>query len=380
MKVLIVDNVDQSLLALKQAFYDGPCQTAYVDNAKHALKALNQHKFDVIISVLNLGKISGLEILKAISLKYPAMIRVAITNDNESESRLNAQARNISHYNFASPLSIDNIHKTISAVADNNNAITKDHIIKAIAKVKALPSPPKVYLQLNAVIEDSNTDSEKISEIISQDPALVAKVLQFSNSSLMNQGKPINNITEAITRMGLETLCCIVMTAELFSYEPDIPAFSLIQEQLHCLSTARLAASMVKAELKRDTLLAGLLHDIGKVVLFEMDAKLTNTYFQYRVKDSNNNALENKVFGTDHSHVGGYLLHMWSFSYEIIEAVVMHHHPEKLLKKSFGIAQAVYLADILLREQEPEPKFIEHFKLENVLDALEKRAIKMRKS
>ena len=196
----------------------------------------------------------------------------------------------------------------------------------------------------------------------------------------MNQGKPINNITEAITRMGLETLCCIVMTAELFSYEPDIPDFSLIQEQLHCLSTARLAASMVKAELKRDTLLAGLLHDIGKVVLFEMDAKLTNTYFQYRVKDSNNNALENKVFGTDHSHVGGYLLHMWSFSYEIIEAVVMHHHLEKLLKKSFGIAQAVYLADILLREQEPEPKFIEHFKLENVLDALEKRAIKMRKS
>jgi HD superfamily phosphodiesterase len=48
---------------------------------------------------------------------------------------------------------------------------------------------------------------------------------------------------------------------------------------------------MVKAGLKRDTLLAGLLHDIGKVVLFEMDDKLTNTYFQYRVKNTNNNVL-----------------------------------------------------------------------------------------
>jgi hypothetical protein len=56
----------------------------------------------------------------------------------------------------------------------------------------------------------------------------------------------------------------------------------------------------------------------------------------------------------------------------------MHHQPEKLLKKSFGIAQAVYLADILLREQQPEPKFIEHFKLENVLGALEKRAAKLK--
>jgi putative nucleotidyltransferase with HDIG domain len=378
MKVLIVDNVDQSLLALKQAFYNGPCQTAYVDNGKHALKALNQHKFDVIISVLNLGKISGLEILKAISLKYPSMIRVAIINDIESENRLNAQARNICHYTFALPLNVENIHQSISAIADNNKAITKDHIVKAVAKVKTLPSPPKVYLQLNAIIEESNTDSGKISEIISQDPALAAKVLQFSNSSFMNQGKQINNITEAITRMGIETLSCIVMTAELFSYEPDIPEFSLIKEQLHCLSTARLAASMVKAELKRDTLLAGLLHDIGKVVLFEMDAKLTNTYFQYRVKSANNNALENKVFGTDHNHVGGYLLHMWSFSYHLIEAVVMHHRPEKLLKKSFGIAQAVYLADVLLREQQPEPKFIEHYKLENVLEALEKRAAKLR--
>jgi DNA-binding NarL/FixJ family response regulator len=225
MIVLIVDNSNQSLLALKKAFYDGPCQTAYVDNGKHALKALNQHKFDVIISVLDLGRISGLEVLKAISLKYPSMIRVAITNDKACESHLNGQARKISYYTFSSPLNIGNIHQTISAVADNNKSITKDHIIKAVAKVKTLPSPPKVYLQLNAIIEDSNTDSEKISEIISQAPALTAKVLQFSNSSFMSQGKPINNITEAITRMGLETLCCIAMTAELFSYEPDIPDF-----------------------------------------------------------------------------------------------------------------------------------------------------------
>jgi DNA-binding NarL/FixJ family response regulator len=213
MKVLIVDNADQTLLALKQAFYDGPCQTAYVDNGKHAIKALNQHKFDVVITVLNLGKISGIDLLKAISFKFPAMIRAAVINDKDSDSRVNSQANNICHYTFTLPLNISNIHQTISSVGDNNKAITKEHIIKAVAKVKTLPSPPKVYLQLNAILEESNTDSEKVSEIISQDPALAAKVLQFSNSSFMNQGKPINNITEAITRMGLETLCCIVMTA-----------------------------------------------------------------------------------------------------------------------------------------------------------------------
>jgi hypothetical protein len=71
---------------------------------------------------------------------------------------------------------------------------------------------------------------------------------------------------------------------------------------------------------------------------------------------------------------------MWSFSYHLIEAIVLHHRPEKLLKKSFCIAQAVYLADMLLRNHQPDPKFIEHFKLENVLEALEKRAAKLRQS
>ena len=114
------------------------------------------------------------------------------------------------------------------------------------------------------------------------------------------------------------------------------------------------------------------------LLLFEMDANLTNKYFKYRVENADNNALEQKIFATDHNHVGGYLLHMWSFSYHLIEAVVMHHHPEKLLKRSFGIAQAVYLADVLLREQLPNPEFIKHYKLESVLEALEKRAARLR--
>jgi HD-like signal output (HDOD) protein len=378
MKVLIVDNADQALLALKQAFYDGPCQTAYVDNGKHALKALSQYKFDVIISVINLGKISGVELLKAISHKYPSMIRVAITHDDDSDKKINNLASNICHYTFTLPLNTSQIHQSISAIGEDNRAITKEHIVKAVSKVKTLPSPPKVYLQLNAILAESNTDSEKISEIISQDPALAAKVLQFSNSSFMNQGKPINSITEAITRMGIETLCCIVMTAELFSYEPDIPEFSLIKEQLHCLSTAKLAASLVKPELKREALLAGLLHDIGKLVLFEIDPALTKDYFKYKTNSCDNISLEQKIFGTDHCHISGYLLHMWSFSYQLIAAVVNHHKPEQLLKNSFGIAQAVYLADTLIREQIPCPNFIQHFKLDSVMEALEKRASKLR--
>ena len=126
----------------------------------------------------------------------------------------------------------------------------------------------------------TSTDSAKIGQIISQDPALSAKVLQFANSSALSRGKALNSITDAITKMGVDTLSCIVMTAELFAYEPNIADFSIEKEQLHCLAVARLAASLVEPSLKQDALMAGLLHGIGKLVLFEINPALTKKFFQ----------------------------------------------------------------------------------------------------
>ena len=256
-------------------------------------------------------------------------------------------------------------------------AITKTVIVKAVASVKTLPSPPKVYLQLNALLQESNTDSQRFADIIMQDPALAAKVLQFSNSSFMVNGKALTSITDAITKMGIDTLCCIVMTSELFSYKPDIDNFSIVNEQLHSLATAKLAASLVKPELKQEAMLAGLLHDLGKVVLYEINPKLTKTFFKHKAKSKDNILLEQKVFSTDHCHIGGYLLHMWKFSNSLIEAVVLHHSPEKLLRKSFGIAQATYVADKLLHEQELDSAFVEHYKLAPLLEKLMARAARL---
>jgi putative nucleotidyltransferase with HDIG domain len=372
MKILLIDNSQRELLELKQALLKSRVQLAYVNSLNSAVSLLAKHKFTLVICNALLDERDGFSFIDMVAKKYPAMLRVLIEKEKSTEV-----IKCSAHQRFYFPINSQEIIATLGPLAKSHQAITKDVIIKAIANVKTLPSPPKVYMQLNAILKQHNTDSQKIAQIIQQDPALTAKVLQFTNNMFANANKPLMNIGDAITKMGLDTLCCIVMTAELFSYNPKIKDFSIVNEQLHSLATAKLAASMVKPALKQDAMIAGLLHDIGKVVLFEVDEKSTALYFKHLVKDANNHSLENKVFGSDHSHVGAYLLHTWGFSYDIIEALALHHRPSKLLKASFGIAQAVYLANALLHKQQPAQEFIDHYKLSGVLEALKTRAAKL---
>lgn len=370
MKILLIDKLENQLLDLKQELHRSRAKFAHVTGLHAAVSALSQHPFNIVVCAAEVDGNDGRVVLEMIAKKFPKIVRILIDNDEN-------KPQGIAHYCFAQPLDSKTIINIINKLANNNQAITKDIIVKTVANIKTLPSPPKVYMQLNAVLKQRNTDSNTIAQIIQQDPALTAKVLQFSNNTFATTGKPMMNISDAITKMGVDTLCCIVMTAELFSYNPKIKDFSILEEQLHCLATAKLAASMVKPELKQDAMIAGLLHDIGKVVLFEVNEKSTALFFKHRVESGNNIALENKVFAIDHCHVGGYLLHTWGFSYQIIEAIVLHHKPDKLLQKSFGIAQAVYLANTLIHQQVPAAEFIEHFKLAGVLDALCHRAEKL---
>jgi len=373
MKILLIDDKSKSLNGLSQICQNQGCKTALVSDPLIGLKLLSKHKFDVAIVAQQIQKTSNVNLLKAIAIKFPSVVRIAIF-DNDSKTKNSTKVAKYSHYVFEQPINTDSLVSTVKALEESRKVITKQVVVKAVASVKTLPSPPKVYMQLNAILKNSNSDSEKIAEIITQDPGLTAKVLQFSNNTFMQKGKQLTNISEAITKMGVDTLSCIVMTAELFSYQPDIPNFSIIDEQLHSLATARFAASLVPSEIKQDTLLAGLLHDIGKLVLFEIDKDLTLKYFDNKARTTSDVELEKRIFSTDHSQIGAYLLHVWSFPYHVIDAVLLHHNPAKLLKNSFGIAQAIYLANSILKEQEPCLTFVKHYQLEDKLDKLKEKA------
>lgn len=372
MKVLLVSSSEPDIEAVERIFARGQHQLTVIDNISSATELLTNSQYNVVIAQWLIHNEAGEMLLAQAQQTSPTAIRLLLTESSDISSKF-------SHQSLVSPLSSAELVDVLESFSRSHNAITKKEIINAVAQVKTLPSPPKVYLQLNELLKKNNADAVRIAEVVMQDPALVAKVLQFANSPAIAKAgsKPIQSIPEAITKMGVETLSCIVMTAEMFSHRPDTSYIDIKKEQHHSFAVARFAASLVKPELRLNTLLAGLLHDIGKLVLFEINEKLTTKFFQLKQPHIDPILLEHKIFGTDHSQIGGYLLHKWNLPYKVIEGVVLHHSPKKLLGKQFGVAQAVYLANQLLLQAPIDKEFLLHFKLESSLEKLEQKAEKL---
>jgi HD-like signal output (HDOD) protein len=361
MKVMFVDDEIMILKGLKRAFFRNKWQILFADSGNKALKILEQESVDFIVSDMRMPGMNGVELFEKVATLYPQVVRIILSGHSDEEAA--KKACFVAHQWFNKPCQPQVLEEMLEHIYKIKGSLPQENVQQLVGKIKTLPSPPKVYMQLSAAIKDKSMDIDSISKIIGDDPALVAKILQLTNTSFFSNGKQVESISEAITRLGVDLVCCIVITAETYDKISEIPGYSIIDEQKHCLSTARLAASMVEPSLRQETILVGLLHNIGKFILYEVSPQAMAVYIEKRIIGADNIDLEQRLFYADHTQLAGYLLHLWNFSYKLIENIVLHHQPRKLTQNVFGSGAAVYVASRLLRKQEVDKTFIEHFNL-----------------
>ncbi|MFQ3265049.1 MAG: HD-like signal output (HDOD) protein [Colwellia sp.] len=361
MKVMFVDDEIMILKGLKRAFFRNKWQILFADSGNKALKILEQESVDFIVSDMRMPGMNGVELFEKVATLYPQVVRIILSGHSDEEAA--KKACFVAHQWFNKPCQPQVLEEMLEHIYKIKGSLPQEKVQQLVGKIKTLPSPPKVYMQLSAAIKDKSMDIDSISKIIGDDPALVAKILQLTNTSFFSNGKQVESISEAITRLGVDLVCCIVITAETYDKISEIPGYSIIDEQKHCLSTARLAASMVEPSLRQETILVGLLHNIGKFILYEVSPQVMAVYIEKRIIGADNIDLEQRLFYADHTQLAGYLLHLWNFSYKLIENIVLHHQPRKLTQNAFGSGAAVYVASRLLRKQEVDKTFIEHFNL-----------------
>lgn len=209
-------------------------------------------------------------------------------------------------------------------------ALDAERIVTNVLKVAALPA---VAMKFSEAIRDPLTSNQDLENIVSEDSALAAKVLMIANSALYNFPSKIDTISNAITIIGHKQLSEIILSCSIVAMFKDIPQDVIDMEQFWRHSIAVATAARILAASRREQNIekyftAGLLHDIGKLIIFvEAPKYALEVIQQCAIRSELMYKVEKDVLGFDHAKLGAMLLKKWKLPDSIVSAVYYHHMP-----------------------------------------------------
>lgn len=227
-----------------------------------------------------------------------------------------------------------------------------DHIQDVVDRLQPIP---QVALKLLRIMEYPGRTSSDLAEELGKDQVLAGRTLKISNSALFSRRMKIETLKDAVLVLGENRLIQSVITAAVKEYydQPRVSGYSLCKGGLfhHAVGTA-LTAEKISNLTGRSTpgkaYTAGLLHDIGKVVIDQYLAGRALLFFRSRdAVKKDFIAIEKEKIGTTHCHAGFYLAAEWCFPDSVANVIKYHHHPEKT-EKDKELVSIVFLAALFM--------------------------------
>jgi len=225
---------------------------------------------------------------------------------------------------------------------------------KIIDEAENMPALPDIVSKVLEEIENPNSNAKDMEKIISNDPVLTAKVLKMSNSAYYGYSREIVTLSEAIIILGIDTLKSLVIAASAFkSLNKEIDGYGLSKGDLwrHSLATALGARLIAKQKNLQDSerfFVAGLLHDIGKILLTKYIGEFIDTIRQLvKMRDLSFDIAERDVIGFTHSDVGAEIANYWKLPPLFFDVTKYHHSPDLCNTENKIFVEVVHIADIL---------------------------------
>ena len=205
-----------------------------------------------------------------------------------------------------------------------------DNIEQILEQIEVLPASPSLLPKLLPKLSDVDASFDEVVEIISLDPGLTAKLLQICNSAFFGQSEPIANVQDAVNRVGYQSVYLLVAMISGADSFPAVPAGGIDAGRLWAHSvTAAFSSKYIAESTQQDENLlftAGLLHDVGKIVLAQVKPGIFNDQF-CSLTEEGGLAREKEIFGCTHAEVGMALMKRWGLPEQLVTAVRLHHEP-----------------------------------------------------
>jgi len=220
--------------------------------------------------------------------------------------------------------------------------------------IETIQPIPQVALKILRLIDEEEYDIKVLTEEIRKDQVISARTLKLCNSVVFAGSNKIESLDHALVYIGLQMLVKLVISASVDNYFSHAGSgYSLCKGGLfhHAVGTAIVSeklASLTGRIKPGLAYTAGLLHDIGKVVLDQyVSSAYPLFYRKLNDEDSSFSETEKSVLGIDHTEIGSKLARKWSFPESLIDVIRYHHRPEDAAQ-NIELAHTVYLADLIM--------------------------------
>jgi nitrogen-specific signal transduction histidine kinase/HD-like signal output (HDOD) protein len=237
---------------------------------------------------------------------------------------------------------------------------SKEQILSQIQNSTPLPSLPHVLIKLIDACDDENIPVSAIAPLVAQDSSISVKVLRLVNSSCFGLNRTFSDINQAVVYLGASSIRNLAITAsvqQVFAGLKNGKEFNIDlfwYNSLLAASIARRLALATNHGNPEEAYMAGLLHNIGHLILFN---SFPTEYELLQKKGKNGTdecSYEEQLIGITHCELGSWLLKNWKISPLIADATLYHHHSTDYIDEGFPLVKLTYLAGKLSDEQNGE--------------------------
>ncbi len=236
----------------------------------------------------------------------------------------------------------------------------QNSILERISTLKNLPTLPNILLKLIDACNNEETSVSDVSKLVEKDPSLSGKVLRLINSVYYGLPRKVKGIDQGVALLGTDAVKNIAICASVHQAFklPDNNSFFNLKtfwwHSLKCAVTARLIAKKTGYESPDEAFMTGLLHDIGKLVLYINFPKEYEIILK-KYKNHPDQLVDGEVeLGITHYQIGAWLIKNWKLQTPVSDAVLRHHEPLEKIVTAPPLVQIVYAADSLTKKPDIE--------------------------
>ena len=358
-KTDVLDHFEKALRELS----GGEWEAEFVASGEKVLQLLETGSCEVVASGFGISDMTGGELLEKVMARFPETVRILISDPEDLDRFLSTVGP--AHQFLRENCESDELGTTLDRAVRVRDLLDDPGLRSLVSRMTTLPSLPSLYTDIVRELRSDEPSIARIARTIANDVSMATKVLQLVNSVAFGARVKISDPVRASVYLGLDMLKALVLSAKVFAQFDKMQLAMLTVGELwdHSMYVAALARRIACSErpddkdLIEEAFLAGVLHDVGKLVLA---ANLPQGYIHAidlaRESGISMTEAESIVFGATHADIGAYLVGLWGLSDEMVAAAQHHHYPSRAARTDFSAITAVHAANALDHERVRDPE------------------------